>query len=69
MLSEASQTLVGALAEAKILRCAPLRRISGGARYPRRSSIEAEKLAMFRAYNPERAVNLAMKLAGLDRKK
>jgi 4-hydroxybutyryl-CoA dehydratase / vinylacetyl-CoA-Delta-isomerase len=32
-------------------------------------SIEAEKLAMFRAYNPERAVNLAMKLAGLDHKK
>jgi 4-hydroxybutyryl-CoA dehydratase/vinylacetyl-CoA-Delta-isomerase len=32
-------------------------------------SIEAEKLAMFRAYNPERAVNLAMKLAGLDQKK
>ena len=31
-------------------------------------SIEAEKLAMFRAYNPERAVNLAMKLAGLDQK-
>jgi aromatic ring hydroxylase len=32
-------------------------------------SIEAEKLAMFRAYNPERAVNLAMKLAGLNQKK
>jgi len=32
-------------------------------------SIEAEKLAMFRAYNPERAVNLAMKLAGLDHKR
>ena len=32
-------------------------------------SIEAEKLAMFRAYNPERAINLAMKLAGLDQKK
>ena len=32
-------------------------------------SIEAEKLAMFRAYNPERAINLAMKLAGLDNKK
>lgn len=32
-------------------------------------SIEAEKLAMFRAYNPERAVNLAMRLAGLDQRK
>jgi len=32
-------------------------------------SIEAGKLAMFRAYNPERAGNLAMKLAGLDHKK
>jgi len=32
-------------------------------------SIEAEKLAMFRAYNPERAINLAMKLAGLEHKR
>src|SRR5713226_6616791 len=29
-------------------------------------SIEAEKLAMFRAYDPARAVTLAMQLAGLD---
>ena len=29
-------------------------------------SIEAEKLAMFRAYDPARAVALAMQLAGLD---
>ena len=29
-------------------------------------SIEAEKLAMFRAYKPARALNLAMRLAGLD---
>lgn len=28
-------------------------------------SLEAEKLAMFRAYKPDRAVNLAMRLAGL----
>lgn len=30
-------------------------------------SIEAEKLAMFRAYQPERAYKLAMRLAGLER--
>ncbi len=30
-------------------------------------SIEAEKLAMFRAYNPERALQLALRLAGLER--
>ena len=28
-------------------------------------SIEAEKLAMFRAYDPARALGLAMRLAGL----
>jgi 4-hydroxybutyryl-CoA dehydratase/vinylacetyl-CoA-Delta-isomerase len=31
-------------------------------------SIEAEKLAMFRAYDPERALALAMRLAGLEKK-
>jgi 4-hydroxybutyryl-CoA dehydratase/vinylacetyl-CoA-Delta-isomerase len=30
-------------------------------------SIEAEKLAMFRAYDPTRAVNFAMRLAGLEK--
>ncbi len=30
-------------------------------------SIEAEKLAMFRAYDPKRAVSLAMRLAGLEK--
>ena len=30
-------------------------------------SIEAEKLAMFRAYDPTRAVSLAMRLAGLEK--
>ena len=29
-------------------------------------SIEAEKMAMLRAYDPSRAVNLALQLAGLD---
>jgi 4-hydroxybutyryl-CoA dehydratase/vinylacetyl-CoA-Delta-isomerase len=29
-------------------------------------SIEAEKLAMFRSYDPSRPVALAMRLAGLD---
>jgi aromatic ring hydroxylase len=29
-------------------------------------SIEAEKLAMFRTYDPGRAVSLALQLAGLD---
>lgn len=32
-------------------------------------SIEAEKLAMLRAYDPARALNLAMKLAGLEEEK
>lgn len=32
-------------------------------------SIEAEKMAMFRAYDPNRAVSLAMRLAGIDAKK
>ena len=31
-------------------------------------SIEAEKLAMFRAYNPSRSIALAMRLAGLESK-
>ena len=30
-------------------------------------SIEAEKLAMFRSYDPKRAVSLAMRLAGLEK--
>ena len=30
-------------------------------------SVEAEKLAMFRAYNPTRAIGLAMRLAGLEK--
>jgi 4-hydroxybutyryl-CoA dehydratase/vinylacetyl-CoA-Delta-isomerase len=29
-------------------------------------SIEAEKMAMFRAYDPSRSIGLAMRLAGLD---
>jgi aromatic ring hydroxylase len=31
-------------------------------------SIEAEKMAMFRAYDPSRALGIAMRLAGLDQK-
>ena len=31
-------------------------------------SIEAEKLAMFRAYDPSRSIALAMRLAGLENK-
>jgi aromatic ring hydroxylase len=31
-------------------------------------SIEAEKLAMFRAYDPTRCIALAMRLAGLETK-
>src|ERR1700722_15363272 len=31
-------------------------------------SIEAEKLAMFRAYDPKRALSLAMRLAGLEKR-
>jgi hypothetical protein len=29
-------------------------------------SIEAEKMAMFRAYDPSRSIALAMRLAGLE---
>ena len=31
-------------------------------------SIEAEKLAMFRSYDPSRALGLAMRLAGLEKR-
>jgi aromatic ring hydroxylase len=31
-------------------------------------SMEAEKMAMFRAYDPSRSIALAMKLAGLETK-
>jgi aromatic ring hydroxylase len=30
-------------------------------------SIEAEKMAMFRSYDPSRAFSLAMRLAGLEK--